>query len=171
MKFRVGDPVMHWTYGLGKIIRLERRSFTGQKTLYYVVKLRDGTVWVPADDVGQRLRHPFSKLGFKRILATFSGPAQPLPEDRQERKLQLSERLKEGKPGSLCQLIHDLEAFQRGHHLNDIDQLLMKRAREILLSEWGYALSIKPTQAEADLQHLLSASTALRGASPPSGGD
>ena len=39
MNFRKGKAVMHWTYGLGKIVRLEHRQLLGQKTLYYAVQL------------------------------------------------------------------------------------------------------------------------------------
>lgn len=33
MDFHEGDTVMHWTYGLGQIIRLEERNLSGVKTL------------------------------------------------------------------------------------------------------------------------------------------
>ena len=83
MTFNVGDPVMHWTYGLGHIIGLEERALSGQKALYYAVKVRDMTVWVPDDDgIGRRLRPPTTKNGFKRLLAILSAPAEPLPDDR-----------------------------------------------------------------------------------------
>ncbi len=50
MDFHEGDTVMHWTYGLGKVIRLEERVLSGKKELYYAVQIGDMTVWVPADD-------------------------------------------------------------------------------------------------------------------------
>ena len=34
MDFHVGDPVMHWTYGLGQITQLEERAVSGKNTLY-----------------------------------------------------------------------------------------------------------------------------------------
>lgn len=38
MAFQVGDPIMHWTYGLGNIIALEERVISEVKKLYYAVK-------------------------------------------------------------------------------------------------------------------------------------
>ena len=79
MNFREGDPVMHWTYGFGEVLRLEEREIAGQTTLYYAVQLRDLTVWVPADDnLKSRLRPPTSQARFKRLLAILSGPGQRL---------------------------------------------------------------------------------------------
>ena len=87
MNFHPGDMVMHWTYGIGQIVNLEERTLFGSKTLYYAVKVRDMTVWVPADNnVGSRLRPPTPKFRFQRLLAILSSPSEPLPQDRLERK-------------------------------------------------------------------------------------
>jgi RNA polymerase-interacting CarD/CdnL/TRCF family regulator len=161
MKLRVGDSVMHWIYGLGQVVGLEERAISGQKTLYYAVKVRDLTVWVPDDDnLETRLRPPTSPDKFEPLFAILSGPGEPLPDDRQDRKLQLAQELKDGRAESLCRVIRDLSAYQRVRALNDHDQQLMKRIREALISEWGYALSILPKQAEAELYRLLGTGTA-----------
>src|SRR6185503_20263353 len=104
MNFHKGDMVMHWTHGIGQIVNLEERALSGLKTIYYVVQLRDMTVWVPADSkVGSRLRPPTSKFRFQQLLAILSSPSEPLPEDRLERKTHLLELLKGGRLESLCE--------------------------------------------------------------------
>ena len=161
MEFHVGDSVMHWTYGLGQVVGLEERALMGKKVLYYAVKVRDLTVWVPADEnLEIRLRPPTPPAGFKPLFAILAGPGEPLPADRQERKLRLVELLKDGRAESLCRVIRDLSAYQRERSLNDHDQQLMKRTRDSLLGEWGYALSILPIQAESELRRLLGTAAA-----------
>ncbi len=156
MNFREGDPVMHWTYGFGEVLRLEEREISGQTTLYYAVQVRDMTVWVPADDnLKSRLRPPTSQARFKRLLAILSAPAEPLPEDRQERKLRLLELLNDGSTESLCQVIRDLFAHRRVKALNDNDQALLKRSQSALLGEWGFVLSVTPAQADLEMHRLL----------------
>ena len=156
MDFHEGDPVMHWTYGLGQIVRLEERALSGPKTLYYAVQVRDLTVWVPADGkLGSRLRSPTAESGFERRLAILSGPGEPLPDDRNERRTRLHELLKDGRAESLCQIIRDLSAYQKGRPLNDNDQTLLKQSRNALLEEWGFVLSITHAQAELELHRLL----------------
>ena len=99
MNFHKGDTVMHWTYGIGQIVNLEERALAGSKTIYYVVQVRDMTVWVPADNkVRSRLRSPTPKPHFQRLLAILSSPSEPLPEDRLERKTRLLELLEDGRP-------------------------------------------------------------------------
>ncbi len=161
MDFRVGDPVMHWTYGLGQVVGLEERVLSGHKALYYAVKVRDLTVWVPADGhLENRLRPPTPPTGFEPLFAILSGPGEPLPDDRQERKIRLVEQLKDGRAESLCRVVRDLSAYQQVRPLNDNDQNLMRRSRDALLDEWGFALSIPPLQAESDLRRLLTSGTA-----------
>ena len=156
MNFHEGDPVMHWSYGFGKIIRLEERALSGRNALYYAVQIGDLTVWVPADsNLGSRLRPPTSKAGFKELRAILSSPGDPLPDDRQDRKTQLLELLKDGRAESLCRVIRDLSAYRQVRPLNENDQALMRRARNALLGEWGFALSVTPAQAELELHRLL----------------
>ena len=158
MNFYKGDMVMHWTHGIGQIVNLEERALAGSKAIYYVVQVRDMTVWVPADSkVGTRLRAPTSKSRFERLLAILSSPSETLPEDRLERKNHLLELLQDGRPESLCQVIRDLSAYQKqlGKPMNENDQMILKQSRNTLLGEWGFVLSMTHAQAEIEMFRLL----------------
>jgi RNA polymerase-interacting CarD/CdnL/TRCF family regulator len=154
--FHKGDTVMHWTYGIGKVVRLENRQLLGQKTLYYAVHVGDMTVWVPADDhLNQRLRKPSSKAQLRKLRLLLSRPGITLPIDRHERKTILLELLKDGRAESLCRVIRSLVGFSKTHPLNDSDQALLRRAQTAFLAEWGHALSVTPVEAESQLKRLL----------------
>jgi RNA polymerase-interacting CarD/CdnL/TRCF family regulator len=161
MNFQEGDAVMHWVYGLGKIIRKEERELFGKNVLYFAVQINDLTVWVPVDDqLDERLRVPTSESGFKKLAAILSTPGEPLPDDRNERRIILNDMLRDGQAESLCRVISSISTFkQKPHSLNDSDQAIMSRARKALLAEWGLALSITPGQAEDQLHRLLGAET------------
>jgi len=162
MSFYKGDMVMHWTHGIGQIVNLEERALAGLKAIYYVVQVGDMTVWVPADsNVGSRLRPPTPKEQFEQLLAILSSPSETLPEDRLERKTRLQELLQDGRPESLCQIIRDLSAYQKqlGKPMNDNDQMVLKQARNTLLGEWGFVLSITRAQAEHELHRLLTSAS------------
>ena len=159
MNFQEGDPVMHWVYGFGQVVQLEERDISGSRVLYYAVKVRDLTVWVPADGkLDSRLRAPTSQSKFKQLLAILSSPGESLPDDRHERKTRLMELLKDGRTESLCRTIRDLSAFQKTRSLNDSDQIILKQSRSTLLGEWEFVLSVPHAQAEIELQHLLAPS-------------
>lgn len=163
MNFHKGDMVMHWTHGIGQIVNLQERALAGVKTVYYVVQVRDMTVWVPADSkVVSRLRPPTPKDRFAGLLSILSSPSEALPEDRLERKTYLQELVQEGSPESLCQVIRDLSAYQKRltKPMNDNDQMTLKQARNTLLGEWMFVLSITQAQAEHELHRLLASEPA-----------
>lgn len=156
MEFHMGDSVVHWTYGLGEIVNLEERTLADKKTLYYVVKIQESTVYVPVDDnAANRLRPPTSERGFKKLFAILSEPGKALPEDRLERKTQLREKLDSGKADAVCQVIRDLSSLEQTKHLNDDDKSSLRRAWNSLRGEWGFSLSVPLEQVEIDLNNLL----------------
>lgn len=160
MEFLVGDSVMHWMYGFGKVVGIEERAIGERETLYYAISVHDLTVWVPADNqLESRLRYPTTKEGFQELFAILNGTGGPLPADRRQRKLCLVETLKDGQAASLCHVIRDLTTFQQENSVNFNDENLMKRSREALLGEWSYALSIPITEAEKELHRMLAAGT------------
>jgi RNA polymerase-interacting CarD/CdnL/TRCF family regulator len=159
MNFHDGDPVMHCTYGLGKIIQMEERALYGPSMMYYTVQIDDMTVWVPVDDkLETRLRPPTRGKEFKRLLDILAGPGEPLPSDRHERKELLIEWLKDGRAESLCRVIRSLASLRKERSLSDHDQVLMKRLQHALIGEWGYSMSIPTAQAEREMQILLAPS-------------
>lgn len=158
--FRRGDAVMHWTYGLGTIVRLENRELLGQKTLYFAVQVGDMTVWVPNDDqLSTRLRKPSTRGQLRRLRTLLAKPGTTLPQDRHDRKTLLQEMLRDGRAESLCKVIRSLVVFARNHPLNDNDQALLKRAQTALLAEWSHALSSTPEQVEVQLRRLIGTPT------------
>jgi RNA polymerase-interacting CarD/CdnL/TRCF family regulator len=156
VNLKIGDPVMHWIYGFGKIVGLEEREISGNTIWYYAVKLRDLTVWVPADGkLEDRLRLPTPEEEFGKLFTILAGSGEPLPVDRHERRLNLEEQLKDGQAGSMCRVVRDLTALQQHKSLNENDQYILKRTQNALLGEWGYSFSIPTTQAAADLHRML----------------
>jgi RNA polymerase-interacting CarD/CdnL/TRCF family regulator len=151
---------MHWTYGLGSIVRLENRELLGKKTLYYAVQVGDMTVWVPNDDqLSTRLRRPSTKPQLNRLKTLLTKPGATLPQDRHERKTLLLEMLKDGKAESLCKVIRSLVVFAKNHPLNDHDQALLKRAQTALLAEWSHALDSTPELVELQLHRQIAVPT------------
>ena len=156
MDFKIGDTVMHCRYGLGRIVRLEEQTFSGEKRLYYVVQVRDLTIWVLADaQVMSRLRSPTPQGKFPGLFSILNEPGGTLPDDRLERKTYLVEELKDGKAESCCRVVRDLSFFQYGKTLNENDRLVLKQASDALLGEWEFCLSIPLAQAQIKLQSLL----------------
>jgi RNA polymerase-interacting CarD/CdnL/TRCF family regulator len=156
VNFQVGDQVVHWTYGPGKVVQLDRKALSGRTENYYVIQTRDLTLYVPIDDQRQSsLRLPTPSGEFESLFAILKSPEEPLASDRWERKNQLAEMMKDGRLESICKVIRDLVAFRRLKKLNDSDTAILERAQNFLLNEWQVSLGIPRAQAEHELQAIL----------------
>ncbi|MEJ2600082.1 MAG: CarD family transcriptional regulator [Anaerolineales bacterium] len=154
--FHVGDQVIHWVYGLGEIIQLDEKTLAGRTGQYYVLQLNDLTLWVPIEETGEcHLRSLTPARDFQKLFLILASPGETLSADRHERKMQLAERLKDGKLESICRAIRDLALFKRTNRMNDNDKSYLERARSFLLNEWSVALSVPVQQAESKLVELL----------------
>jgi CarD family transcriptional regulator len=156
MMFHVGEKVVHWVHGPGEIIQLDEKILSGHKSLYYVVQAGDLTVYVPVEQGEQNsLRAPTSARQFKKSLAILGSPGEKLSDDRLQRKLDLTERVRDGSLASVCRVIRDLAYRSQTTRLNDHDTATMERAQNFLLKEWTLSMSVSPAQAEQEFQELL----------------
>jgi RNA polymerase-interacting CarD/CdnL/TRCF family regulator len=156
MSFQVGDQVIHWVYGLGEIIQLDEKVLSGHTDKYYVVQIRDLTLWVPLNETGEHcLRLPTPTRDFHKLFRLLASPGEPLSTDRYMRKTQLTDLLKDGTLESICRVVRDLVYHKRDNKLNENDNSVLERARSFLLNEWSVALSVPVQQAERELMNLL----------------
>jgi len=159
MPFQVGDQVIHWVYGLGEIIQLDEKVLSGHTGKYYVVQMRDLTLWVPLNETGEHcLRFPTPAGDFQKLFRILASPGEPLSVDRFMRRTQLTELMKDRTLESICRVLRDLVYFMRNNKINDSDNSVLNHARNFLLNEWSVALSVPVQQAERELRNLLETS-------------
>ena len=156
MIFHVGDQVIHWVHGLGEIIELDEKVLSGHTGQYYVLQIRDLTLWVPINERGERgLRTLTPARDFQKLFGILASPGEPLSVNVLERKNQLSDRLKDGSLESICRVIRDLVFYRQTNKFNLSDKSILERARNSLLNEWSLVLSVPIQQADQELQELI----------------
>jgi RNA polymerase-interacting CarD/CdnL/TRCF family regulator len=157
LDYQVGDTVIHHEYGLGEIIQMDEKFIHERQTLCYVVHtFNQITIWVTADDPeNSSIRRPTPESTFETLFDILRSPGTLLPIDRLERKMQLSERMKEGDLASICSVICDLMRYRREKKWNENDKSIMERAQSFLIAEWMYSLSVTKANANTKLTQLL----------------
>ena len=156
MNFQVGDTIVHRSYGPGKILKMDEKRLSGRTDLYYVVQVKDLTLWVPVRDSSEsslRLLTPAKE--FEKLFAILSGSGEPLSPNRIERKTQLIEQMQSGSLEAICRVIRDLTNYKRTKKMSDSDASILERARDFLLTEWKLSLSVPLAQADQKLKQLL----------------
>jgi CarD family transcriptional regulator len=156
MAFQVGDMVVHRSFGRGEVVQLDEKELAGKSQLYYVVEFNQLTLWVPVNGAEQgSLRLPVERLEFKKLLEILRSPGEELAEDRFQRQVQLSERMKEGSTEELCRVVRDISRRGAAHKLNENDQSILRHAQSLLLEEWQFSQGISLQESKIELDKLL----------------
>lgn len=156
MQYQLGEKVVHWTYGPGVIVQMDKKVIDGKSTECYVVKIGEMTLWVPFSRAASgSLRRPTPAAKFEELVEILRSPGQPLSDDRLERRNYLVEQLRAGSLDAICQVIRDLFRLKRTRKINDHDAVILDRSLKFLLTEWEIVLSVPAIQAEQTVRQLL----------------
>ncbi len=158
MQFKVGAAVVHPIYGVGRIVKIEKKQFSDIKACrYYQITLSiRNTIWVPLEaqaDIGLRLVTAKKDLAqYRRLLK--SRPTV-LNNDDPKRPVELANRLKQGSFQAMCEIVRDLTASDGRKRLGMTNRTLLLKARESLYQEWAVAANVSETEAIQEIDSLL----------------
>ena len=156
MNYEIGDTVVHWTHGMGKVIAIDEMDLAGKTQQYYVVEVDVLKLWVSFDDAqGGSIRFPTESVHFTQLLDILRMPGQRLPDSQYQRRIELRERMQKRTLEDLFHVIRDLKDRSRHHPLNPNDSATLFRAEEQLLDEWVLVLGTERSCALHELEGLL----------------
>lgn len=157
MAFKVGDRVVVASHGVGQIVRLEEKRFTGaEQRLYYEVSTPTSTIWVPVEDgPAARLRAVTPRNELNRYRAVLRGQPAELNKDRRQRQMDVAQRLKQGSFQALCEVARDLNASGWRKPLNETDASLLKAAMDNVSREWAASENVAVADAAREISALL----------------
>jgi RNA polymerase-interacting CarD/CdnL/TRCF family regulator len=157
MPFKVGEFIVHPSYGVGSILRLEeKRLGEDQPRWYYVVGVDKSTVWVPVDENnGAGLRAVTPRTELDRYRAILKARPEALERDHNKRRLLINERVKQGSFQNLCEAVRDLAAQSWKRPLSEADLTLLQRLSHSLCREWAASANVPLPVATAEVQALL----------------
>jgi RNA polymerase-interacting CarD/CdnL/TRCF family regulator len=98
---------------------------------------------------------PVERVEFKKLFDILRSPGEELAEDRFQRQVQLSERMKEGSTDELCRVIRDISGRSIDRKLNENDLSVLRHAQNLLLEEWQFSQGISLEESRVELEKLL----------------
>ncbi len=157
MMFKVGDAVVHPIYGVGQIMRLDKKQLAGAETRqYFEINTAKTTVWVPIEScetIG--LRHLTTKPDLAECRAILKSRPVSLDKDHAKRRVELAERLKQGSFQALCEMVRDLTARSWTKPLGSADSSMLRKTYELLCQEWAAADGASLAQATQEVNIML----------------
>ena len=157
MPFIVGDVVVHPDHGVGHIVKIEEKRFSGKEaSLYYEITAQKSTVWVSvASSEALRLRPVTLISNLAQYRSVLQSPALALNKDHRQRHLELNDRMKQGTFQVMCEVVRDLTARSWQKPLNDFETVSLQRVRGRLCHEWAASEGISITEATQEVTSLL----------------
>lgn len=156
MEFQIGDKVVHRSYGVGEILQYDEKTLAGRAEMYYVVRIKDMTIWVPVNGSGEGSLRPTTPAAeFEHLFEVLGNSGEALSIDRLERRTELIDRLRRGTLESICRIIRDLVFLRRQRKLNEHDNSVLERAQNLLVEEWVLALAVSRAEAQREMQRIL----------------
>jgi RNA polymerase-interacting CarD/CdnL/TRCF family regulator len=163
--YKVGDTVVHWTYGIGKIVAVANKGLPGQPCFYYVIEGNQHTLWVPVDENGSSSLHlPTSRSDFKRLINILRSQGEKMSNNTYQRRDQLEERMQKASPKDLCLVIRDLTYRSNRGKLSSSDIWVLKHAQTYLLDEWELSLGTPREKARSEMEWILKETPARQNA-------
>ncbi len=157
MQFKVGDLIVHPAYGIGQIVNVEEKQFSGKKArLYYKVTWPKRTVWIPVESQGvSRFRPVTAKSDLDQYRHLLKSRPMPLTKNHHRRHRELVSRLKQGSFRVVCEVVRDLTAWSWRKPLGPTDTATLQKTRESLYREWAMAADVSMAEAIKEVESLL----------------
>lgn len=158
MAFRKGDTVVHPEHGAAVIEELREKEFLGEKRTYLVLRVVYGdlTVLVPTDSTDQvGLRPVVSKNQVKKVLKVLTEDETSVAANWSRRFKNNLEKLHSGDPYEVAEVLRNLSIRDREKGLSAGEKRMITKARQILISELGYATGKGDDDAEALIDSVL----------------
>jgi len=154
--FKVGDTVIHWAYGIGKIVAISDKGLPDHPCPYYIIEGSQGSLWVPVEENDRSSLHlPTTRSDFKLLLNILRSQGEKMSNNSYERQDQLEERMQKASPKELCLVIRDLTYRSQSSKLSSNDNWVLKHAQSSLLDEWELSLGTSREDANVEMEWIL----------------
>jgi len=134
--YKVGDTVVQWTYGIGKIVDIADKGLSDQPCFYYVIEGNEQTLWVPVEErENSSLHMPTSSGEFGKFISILRSPGKMVSGNPQQRRNELEQRMQKRRLVDTCLLIRDLNHSSYRRKLSSNDFRVLNYAESFLLDE------------------------------------
>lgn len=154
--YAVGDWMVHSTYGVGQVKKLEKKPIGGAERLCYRVRTDNGTFWLPVDNEDNgRVRPIATPTRIQRALEALKRAPRKMAAKFQTRRKRIREVKHDGDLSTDLKLLRDLNARQHRKGLNMTEQDAFDAIQKRFLKEWSLSKGIKKDEARQMLNRFL----------------
>lgn len=166
-KFEIGENIIHPQHGLGTIKEIRETSILGENLTVYVITTRKMELQIPVEKArGLGVRKLATPDQAENMLKILRSPAKEEPftasEGWYERYEVLKQRIKEGEPEDLAEIVRDLDKNSKVYELNIKEREILNQAKDLLIQELTATLAISKSKATERVEDALKANLKKR---------
>jgi len=136
-RFEIGDWVVHYYYGVGKVEDIVEKGLEGNEKVFYKVSTKDIDYWIPLEDEYTDHIEPIrSKKEFDQALKIIAEAPKPIAEHHKSRKKRIHDRWLEGNLESRARLLRDLHGRLKLEKLSFSEKEMLEMVRQFFINEW-----------------------------------
>ena len=133
----MGDWVVHYYHGIGKIEDIVEKGLDGNQKLYYKVSTKNIDYWIPLEDEGSDHIEPIrSKEDFAEALKIIEQKPIPIAQHHKSRKKKIHDRWMIGSLESRAELLRDLHGRLKLEKLSFSEKEVLEKVKNFFISEW-----------------------------------
>jgi RNA polymerase-interacting CarD/CdnL/TRCF family regulator len=141
--YAIGDWVVHHTYGIGQIKKIEVKPIHGEQIPCFRVKTKDGAFWFPKNrSDNPRIRPVVSSKIIQRAINELKITDQELDPDRKMWKRRIDKVRANDDLIATSQIVRDLTILKTQRKLNQTEEKAMSHFTERLISEWAVTMKL-----------------------------
>ncbi len=154
--YAIGDWVVHLTYGVGQVKKIEKKPIGGTMKKCYHVRTDDGVFWLPIDnDDNVRVRPIAGPKRIQRALNFLKKAPKKMAANFQSRRKRIQRVSLDGDLNTDLKLVRDLNARQFKKGLNATEQNAFNMIVKRFLKEWSLSKGIEIGEAHEMLERYL----------------
>jgi RNA polymerase-interacting CarD/CdnL/TRCF family regulator len=136
-RFEIGDWVVHYYYGVGKVEDIVEKGLDGNKKVFYRVSTKDINYWIPLEDEYCDHIEPIrSKKEFNQALKIIAEEPEQISQHHKTRKKRIHDRWMEGNLQSRAELLRDLHGRLKLEKLSFSEKEMLEKVRQFFINEW-----------------------------------
>jgi CarD family transcriptional regulator len=157
--FKVGDKAVYPAHGVGEVMGIEERDFSGRQETFYIFRLLDNnmTIFVPTTNT-KGLREVISKKEVPQVMGILKERTVSVsPQTWNRRYREYMEKIKSGSVFEIAEVLRDLSLLKFEKELSFGERKLLDLARTLVIKELSIAQNVDEEQVEKEVSRIFSA--------------
>ena len=151
-----GDWLVHPSYGIGQVKKVEKKKIEGEKIEFYRVEGENTTYWLPVGQLeASRVRRLATRRQFRKAIKLLKRTPREMDPDHTKRRSRIKEVMSTGSLRSVVRAVRDLSARNSDKRLSDTERRSLEQFIDSLVEEWAIAEGIEPHEARTELHAML----------------